>query len=263
LALLASIDTLYSSIATLAKNVGAPPTWYATPDGMWHLRREADWLRKHGGSAAVFAELLRRQIEQDFIPPSGSEFKMSDPATPGSRFEDLRAIVQLALRDDVDLRIVLAPVHAMLLEARRAAGLEAEYERWVRTIVRLVAAECSHRGAARDVPVWDFGGYNAITTEELPAAGSSDSMRWYIDPVHYRREVGDQVLERIFRGRAAAEPLSEPFGVQLTATNVERALANTRAAGGRYRASHAPEIASLENVARAARERRERRRNVP
>jgi hypothetical protein len=63
-------------------------------------------------------------------------------------------------------------------------------------------------------------------------------MRWYWESVHYKRELGEMMLDQMLRG----SPTSN-FGVQLTADNLEMHLARLRDYQQQYAAAH-PEVVS-------------------
>ena len=71
-------------------------------------------------------------------------------------------------------------------------------------------------------PVWSFSGYNSITTEPI-----SDNMKNYIDPSHYRSEVGDLIINRLQKHQQ--EKVPNDFGILLTSDNVEFHLKKVRA----------------------------------
>ncbi|NET72339.1 MAG: hypothetical protein F6K62_15805, partial [Sphaerospermopsis sp. SIO1G2] len=83
------------------------------------------------------------------------------------------------------------------------------FENWKKKLVELT-------------PVWDFSGYNSITTEKL-----QDVMENYADSSHYTKPVGDLVLNRILGYQADQVPTD--FGVLLTPENIESHLAKIRA----------------------------------
>jgi hypothetical protein len=143
-----------------------------------------------------------------------------------------------------------------LYEACLAVGLGDLFEEWERMLTRVVAEEA---GADRRIRLWDFSDYHPLTAEEFPAAAGA-TMRWYLDSVHYRKELGDLVLDRVFDHREPGREVPTDFGVELSQANVEEHLARRREAHERYRASHAADVAEIESWARRANEERRLRR---
>jgi hypothetical protein len=262
---LASLDTFYSSIATVGKNLREGPTWIALPDGMGRWRGADAAIADLGGARGMFMAVVGNHVNGDLLPPMEYSFRLGDQSDPHSRFEDFRAIVDLALKRGIDLRVMFGPLHAYIVETRRAIGLEDDYERMVRGVVQIVAAESAKYPAAPAPVVWDFGGYNSITTEEVPPAGDMTPMRWYMDPVHYRPELGNLILHRIFGVDRAAGAVAlartsgivtEDFGIRLTPQNVDSVLARMRDGGAQYRESHLGALAMIQATVRTAIDRR-------
>jgi hypothetical protein len=141
---------------------------------------------------------------------------VSDNATEGlPRLE--RVLNEMAKRK-IRATLVILPCHVVMLECLRAAGRWDAMEQWTRSVVDLVER---HNRAFADDPIelWSFKQF--MPANEEPVAST---MRWYWDPVHFTKELGDVVLDRI-KGRANDE---SGFGARLTAENVEAFLAQVR-----------------------------------
>ncbi|MCT7982832.1 hypothetical protein NG796_05945 [Laspinema sp. A4] len=122
--------------------------------------------------------------------------------------EDLQAIITTSQQRGIRLHLFISPSHAMQWEAIRVAGLWSEFENWKRAIVNLS-------------PIWDFSGYNSMTTEAI-----ANPMQYYIESSHYRKELGDLVLNRILDYQPETVP--SDFGLLLTLTNLETHLEQIR-----------------------------------
>jgi hypothetical protein len=59
-------------------------------------------------------------------------------------------------------------------------------------------------------------------------------MRWYWEPSHFKKELGDIVLQIVLNDRVGA-PTVAGFGVRLTPASLEPHLAVTRAGDAAYR----------------------------
>lgn len=121
---------------------------------------------------------------------------------------DFRHIVETCKKKNIELKVFISPRHITHSEAIKQAGLWSDFENWKREIVKMAT-------------VWDFSGYNSITTEPI-----SDQMKNYWDSSHYRKEVGDLILNRIFKVQEKTVP--NDFGVLLTSDNIELQLATKR-----------------------------------
>ena len=136
--------------------------------------------------------------------------------------ERFREIVAMTQEDGVDLVVLIPPVHALHLETIRAAGLWPVFERWKRDLAASLAGT--------EFPLYDFTGYDAFTTEPVPLQGGADAaMRWWWESAHFRRALGDRVLDRALATRAGA-PLPPWFGPRLAMGNLDAHLERIEAA---------------------------------
>lgn len=122
--------------------------------------------------------------------------------------EDLQAIITTSQQRGIRLHLFISPSHALQWEAIRVAGLWSEFEDWKRAIVNLS-------------PIWDFSGYNSMTTEAV-----QNPMKYYLESSHYRKELGDLVLNRMLGYQPETVPAD--FGRLLTPTNLETHLEQIR-----------------------------------
>ena len=146
-----------------------------------------------------------RMVLRDFLvrPDLYGSYELSH-----DYLEDLQAIITTSQQRGIRLHLFISPSHAMQWESIRVAGLWSEFEDWKRAMVNLS-------------PVWDFSGYNSMTTEAI-----ADSMQFYIESSHYRKELGDLVLNRILDYQPETVP--SDFGRLLTPTNLESHLEQIR-----------------------------------
>jgi len=151
----------------------------------------------------------------------------------------------------VSVYLFISPVHARQLEAIEQLGLFPTFERWKRDVVAVV--EEVNRGLApshKPVAIWDFTGYNSITTEAVPAAGEGKATKWFWESSHYKREVGDMVLLRMLHPNSSATSVPAGFGVMLASETLEAHFEGIRLAARRYRETYPYEVADVEQLAR-------------
>lgn len=159
--------------------------------------------------------------------------------------ERVRALFALVHAHDIGLTLVIAPSHARQSETIAAAGLWHDWETWKRMLVSIDDEE-ARRAGRPSFAIWDFSGYNEVTTEPFPALDDRKPMRWYYDSSHFTPAAGDRVLDRLSGKEDPA------FGVMLTAANIESHLAGTRAARVRWREEHPLDANEIELLARDA-----------
>ena len=119
-------------------------------------------------------------------------------------WNDFKEIVQLCRENNIKLTVFISPSHATQWESIYATERWDVFEQWKRDLVKIV-------------PVWDFSGYNSITTEEI-----AKYMKNYVDNSHYTPEIGDLILQRILNKPDKNVPAD--FGVLLTSENIEEHL---------------------------------------
>jgi hypothetical protein len=156
-------------------------------------------------------------------PTRYADYVLSDEA-----IADLAEIVRLSRAHNVDLQLFIPPEHVVLQEALRVRGLWDEYWRWKEKVAALS-------------PYWDFSGYNAITTEPIDAG-----MSRYWDASHFRKEVGDLVLDRILGVDSSRLP--EDFGRRITPADVTPWRSDTDNARQQWAAAHGNVIRWVQDI---------------
>jgi hypothetical protein len=154
-----------------------------------------------------------------------------EPSTPPSAsWAALARMKAVCVANAIHCVFVTYPYHADILELIDAVGLWPSLERWKRETVAVLAGTDSN--PAERIELWDFGGYDAWTTEAVPVSKTgSSSMRWYWEAGHFKAALGERIVRRVFDGDA------EPFGTRLEPANIDADLAAIRAGRDRYRAA--------------------------
>jgi len=100
-------------------------------------------------------------------------------------------------------------------------------------------------------PLWDFSGYNSLTTEDVPPDGDSETqMKWYWESSHYKKELGDLVLDRIFDYHHSRRIVPDDFGILLTSENITAHLCRIRDKQREYHKLHPGDVAEIEELAK-------------
>jgi hypothetical protein len=162
-------------------------------------------------------------------------------------FESIRAVLKKARSMQAQVHLVIYPYHAHILELFHYTGLWGAFEDWKRELVKLVNSEASESGDT--VRLWDFSGYNAFTTEGVPDSTDRRTIvRWYWEAGHFKKELGDVVLNRVLGSTAKESSNSSDFGVLLSPTNIEAHLQAIRSARANYQREHKDEILRLRSL---------------
>lgn len=166
---------------------------------------------------------FRNTIEQYFgFHP---RYKLSE-----ARFNDFKKIVEFCRQHNIKLIVFISPAHATQWETLRVTDRWDSYEQWKRKMVEIT-------------PVWDFSGYNSITTEPI-----KDVMSNYVDNSHYSPKVGDFVLNRILSHDVDQVP--QDFGVLMTPENIDKHLIKIRTDREKWARMRPNEVELVETLKR-------------
>lgn len=192
------------------------------------------------------------------MEPRLREFGRGDGPTAAA-MTAFEASVTALCRAGTRVRLYINPTHALTMEALYWRQKWAAMEQWQRDLAALGAAR---RAAGCDLRVYDFSGYNSVTTEPIPLVSGRREMAYYWEASHYRATVGQMVLQRMFGAEARSDSdsdtdaeadveaeveapvaLPDDFGVELDGAMLEPHLARLRGARARYQREHAEEAA--------------------
>lgn len=196
---------------------------YGQRDGACMRHRIAVW----GGTGAVTGARTR-----EFLRGEGP----ADNAMPALG-ESIRSAC------DLSWRLYVNPTHAMTIDAWYRAGKGALYEAWLAALAGLGR---ELRAAGCDVRIYDFSGFNSVTSEAIPRAGDRSDMQNYWETSHYREAVGDAILARLAGGPAAGDS----FGIELLPETIDARIAGLHASRAAYAAARPYEAAEAERIAR-------------
>lgn len=170
------------------------------------------------------------------------EYLLSDSKTHSSSLGDLQKIVQFCRQKHIALYLFISPPHARQMEVIRSIGLWPLFEQWKRELVKI--AEEGSVGQEGWIPLWDFSGYNSVTSEDVPEAGV---MTGYLDSSHYQPGIGDIILDKVLHDK---QDSAINFGHKLTSTTIEDALALIRKEQKDYHETHPQDVQEVEGLAR-------------
>jgi len=229
---LLSIDALISSIKTVASK---KPTPYLQ-SGMQNPAALQSEIDDKGGHKKIFQE-----SEKGYF---FAYYSKQLNKTQTVHWEAFERILDKAYKNSVNVTIFISPSHARqweVLAITQGWGMFEEFRRRIVAINDKVASQNNKPPFA----LWDFAGYHLLTTETVPD-DSKAKMKWYWDSSHYKKELGDILLDRMFDGNFSGGQEYPDFGVKLTSQNIDSHLARLRAEREKWRSSHPVDVAEIE-----------------
>lgn len=239
---LISSDALRASLKTIKKQPQAGIEEYLRQD-------KVERVFNAGGHRQMFWNMEASVLDLFEEADSDSCYQQDDQGegadTKARHY--FQAMLERAYTDTIDFYVFFSPVHARIYETWCLGGMWGQIEDTKRDIVAMVE-ETAKRFGKKPFPVWDFSGYNSVTTEPVPEKGDRKSlMRGYWEGSHYSRLTAGFVLDRMFGGDAA---VPDDFGVLLTGENIDEHLRNIYQQHLRYAASNPGEIEEIRLLVR-------------
>jgi hypothetical protein len=156
--------------------------------------------------------------------------------TDEATFADFEDILAMCKRYDVECKIFITPAHANLDgEGIKAAGLWPAFERWK---YRLTAITSKY-----NIPLYDFSGYNSITTEEVRSP-----MNYFWDSSHFTEKTANMILLRMLKCVEARRLVPTDFGIILTPANIDEHLAKTRSEQAKYAVTNSSDVHLIKDI---------------
>lgn len=178
-----------------------------------------------------------RAIEmQGGIPQAiKTQIKNFAKATPSTEkaFYKFSSFIEGSCNRGTRIRLYINPTHALTLSALYWSNKWDLMETWLRQLVRITDM-ARHSGC--DIRLFDFSGFNSITTETIPQISGKRAMENYWEASHYRDSVGDIILERMFNSITSSIP--SDFGVELNAGMLSAHLQKTQLNRDQYHIQH-------------------------
>jgi hypothetical protein len=204
--------------------------------------------REHlaGSYQQQFAANERMYLLEKYLPYPACDFSF-DTRDGKTSLDDFREMLSLAHQHHIDLRFFISPSHARQWETLAVAGLWDKWEAWKRKLVEL-NHQAAVDAAGKALPLWDFSGYDAVSTEAVPSAIERERlMRWYSDSSHYTPDLGIRIMQRVFG--QSVQDVPADWGRLLHEQQIDTWLVQQRAARAQYRLTHASDMAEIDKIA--------------
>ncbi|MGD1872614.1 MAG: hypothetical protein ACFB02_06140 [Mastigocoleus sp.] len=164
-------------------------------------------------------------------------------------FEWLKQILKQR-KDNTKLYLFISPIHAYQLEAMKHLNTFSNFEEWKRDLVKVIAKDAIENSNKQPIILWDFSGYNSIANEKIPPLGSKQEMKWYWESSHYKKELGDVILDVIFNYPKKSENAPSDFGEIISSKNIESHLQKIRTEQAQYKQNFPGSVEEVERLVR-------------
>ncbi len=124
------------------------------------------------------------------------------------------------------------------------------FEQWKRDLVNTIEQVNQEYPNQYPFLLFDFTGYNSITTEAIPTKDSQKQMKWYTESSHYKKELGNLVLDIVLNYPSINYNIYDDFGILIDNNNIESHLANIRRQQRKYHEKFPHELIEIEELAK-------------
>ena len=120
--------------------------------------------------------------------------------SPVVQFATLLEFLKIAQAREVSVKVFTNPFHRYFWDLLRENDLYEMHGIWLEKLVSQIRDD-----GFTNVEFWDFSSDQRFSNESPPAAGSGVApLKWFWEPAHYRRELGDLGPARPGRGERGA-----------------------------------------------------------
>lgn len=143
-------------------------------------------------------------------------------------FAHLRSILAMARELDSEVNLVIYPYHAQILALFEETGLFSAFEEWKGQLIHEISVARRLEPNVH-IALFDFSGYGLHNCEKIPVENDRESnTRWYWEAGHFKKELGDVVLNRVLPDLTTAhlqfdsKNRQEAFGFRLNESTAAR-----------------------------------------
>ncbi|MGE4398264.1 MAG: hypothetical protein AB7D29_01980 [Campylobacterales bacterium] len=192
------------------------------PNGMGNSLAYQQDVYNLGGHGELFRIGARNYVTKAYSEKK--ELNMSQVA----HLQAFERILDKAYKNNIKVILFISPSHARQWEALDVALGMDKWENWKKKII-LINEKAASDNNKTPFLLWDFSGYSTFTMEEIPPVGDIKAkMGWYWDASHYKKELGDIMLDRIFGSNFANGDKYKDFGVVLNSQNFDEHISNMK-----------------------------------
>lgn len=144
--------------------------------------------------------------------------------TPGYQwspsFNTLQFLLNYLRTEGIETKVFINPYHMKYLEAIEHAGLGEEFSLWKIQLTKTVAKTSENN----KITLWNFSDPGIYISEAFLNAGKKP-LKWFWEPAHYRKELGDKMINIMLRNQNQGMKSNDQFGHILTLENIDSYIA--------------------------------------
>jgi hypothetical protein len=195
--LLLSMPSLRASIKTIKKQKTEKPSH--TRDGQFFFMRDEPGVNVRFGEDFV----RRKKQKPHCVKTSDNPFNQD--AQNSLDLSGLRTMIKIANEQNIELVLFVYPQHAFSLELDNQCGDQDTHWQALKQIASVVEAEAK----PDQVRIWQFYGYNDITTEPIGITA-----KYWQDSLHFNFEMGNRMLADMFGKNPEGPKLGRPVAIK-------------------------------------------------
>ena len=207
LSLVLSLDALKASLTTLASQNKSSNT--ITAKG-FNTAESYLAIIQHEGVEPLFKQKLSEINQRLQRQPKELLTSSSFPYSPN--FAKFNKLVERAKSQNIKLTFFINPYHYSYLHTLADNQHWPLFKTWKSTLKQFF----QHHNYAQ-LSFWDFSDFNLYVNEAVPLQTPKKAMSWYWEPAHYKKELGDLMLNTMLNQHTVKD-----FGLQLLPATVDQ-----------------------------------------
>ena len=198
-----SADSLTRSASQIIKPPKKRPLVTNDDNGMVSLAALNSTVQDNAAVYQIFDSVENTYFKKGTVWLNGpnSTYTTIKDASGANTYDDLRALLEYIYSNNLNVALMIPPIHGHMLQGLDGIGLWPAYLTWKKqlTLVNEQIADKYHQPVKA---LWDFGLVTSMTTELLPEdpqlPAPKNGMQWFWDPGHPKPAFADLIQERIF-----------------------------------------------------------------
>lgn len=174
-------------------------------------------IMKNEGIRPLFTQKLEEISSRLKEPVSITSF---DNVDTSPYIEHLVQFIDFAQQRNIKITLFINPYHYSYLHTLADSQQWTNFQQWKRLLTHNISDRYTN-----NVVLWDFSGFNTITNEKVTIETPSQHMKWFWEPAHYRKELGEIMLRKMTLNLVNSYSY---FGVKLTNENITTVIENDK-----------------------------------